>query len=161
MKTCRRWSACKLVGSNSFVQTPIVRPLALGGAEDLRRTMDVVSVETAYQISRRLEWLGKGAFRRQQESTAGMPDVETSTYLTIQHFNITLYDPIDLGVEYRILGQREADDRQQGWLGELSWRVKKHFRFGIGYNFTDFSDDEFSQNDYTVRGWFLRAQGKY
>jgi len=31
----------------------------------------------------------------------------------------------------------------------------------VGYNFTDFSDDEFSNNDYSVKGWFLRLQGTY
>jgi len=41
------------------------------------------------------------------------------------------------------------------------WNVKKHFRVGAGYNFTDFSDDEFSPNDYSVRGWFVRVQGRY
>ena len=74
---------------------------------------------------------------------------------------MNLYKPIDLGVEYRILDNKEADDRRQGWLGEMSWRLRRHLRFGLGYNFTDFSDNEFSQNDYSVHGWFLRVQGMY
>jgi hypothetical protein len=37
----------------------------------------------------------------------------------------------------------------------------ENFRVGAGYNFTDFSDDEFSQNDYSVKGWFFRVQGRY
>jgi hypothetical protein len=41
------------------------------------------------------------------------------------------------------------------------WKLHKHFRFGVGYNFTDFSDSEFSTNDYKVDGWFLRVQGRY
>jgi hypothetical protein len=131
------------------------------GLQDGERTQEVISVESALRISHRVEWLAKVAFRRQEERVPGMSDVETSTYLTIQHFNITLFDPIDLGLEYRIRGQREADDQQRGWLGEVSWRLRRHFRFGVGYNFTDFSDNEFSQNDYSVRGWFIRAQGKY
>ena len=43
----------------------------------------------------------------------------------------------------------------------MTWKVNSAFRLGGGYNFTDFSDDEFSQNDYSVKGWFIRVQGKY
>jgi hypothetical protein len=57
--------------------------------------------------------------------------------------------------------QKEADDRRQGWLSELTWELMRHFRIGVGYNFTDFSDNEFSQNDYSVQGWFFRVQGRY
>ena len=69
--------------------------------------------------------------------------------------------PVDVGLGYRMLRQREADDLLQGWLTEVSGRVQRHLRLGIGYNFTDFSDDEFSQNDYSVHGLFLRLQGIY
>ena len=37
----------------------------------------------------------------------------------------------------------------------------EHLMLGIGYNFTDFSDDELSANDYSLQGWFLRVQGRY
>ena len=86
---------------------------------------------------------------------------ESDTYLVIQRFNVVLKGPFDLGLEYRVLAQREADDRRQGWLTEFSWRVKRSLRLGVGYNFTDFSDNEFSQNDYSVGGVFLRIQGLY
>jgi hypothetical protein len=64
-------------------------------------------------------------------------------------------------MEYRILFQKEADDKRQGWLMELMWEATKNLRLGIGYNFTDFSDNEFSDNDYSVQGGFFRIQGKY
>jgi len=72
-----------------------------------------------------------------------------------------VHRPIDLGIEYRILAERPTDDRRQGFLTELMWVLHKNFRVGGGYNFTDFSDNEFSSNDYSVRGWFLRAQVRY
>ena len=65
------------------------------------------------------------------------------------------------GVEYRTLRQKETFDRRQGWLGEAFWKIQRNFRLGIGYNFTDFSDNEFSQNDYSTEGWFIRVQGMY
>ena len=94
-------------------------------------------------------------------SGAGQPGGESDTYLAVQRFNVTIWRPIDMGFEYRTLQQRQADDKKSGWLGEVMWNVKKHFRVGAGYNFTDFTDDEFSQNDYSTRGWFVRVQGRY
>jgi hypothetical protein len=60
-----------------------------------------------------------------------------------------------------MLSQREAADRRRGWMNELTWDPARHVRVGAGYNFTNFSDDEFSRNDSSVRGWFLRLQGRY
>ena len=64
-------------------------------------------------------------------------------------------------MEYRILRQNLANDQLQGWLTEISWEPIDHLRVGVGYNFTDFSDDEYSDNDFSVQGWFFRLQGKY
>ena len=72
-----------------------------------------------------------------------------------------VHGPLRYGLEYRVLGQHEARDRRQGWLNELTWDLTRNMRVGGGYNFTDFSDSEFSKNDYSVRGWFIRAQGRY
>jgi uncharacterized repeat protein (TIGR01451 family) len=137
------------------------RPLNVGGGDPTRTTMDVVSLETAFDLNRRVEWLTKEAFRLQREEADGLPAVETESLLTIQRFNVNLWKPIDLGAEYRILTERESSDQRQGWLSELTWKLMENFRVGAGYNFTDFSDDEFSQNDYSVKGWFFRVQGRY
>ena len=123
--------------------------------------MGVFSVDTAYQATRRMEWVAKLAARTRTERVTDLPAVDSETYLTVQRLNFNLWKPLDLGVEYRILGQRQLRDRRQGWLGEVSWRVLRQFRVGVGYNFTDFSDNEFSDNDYSVEGLFLRLQGMY
>jgi hypothetical protein len=44
---------------------------------------------------------------------------------------------------------------------ELSRKLGRHIRLGAGYSFTDVSDDELSSNDYSVRGWYLRFQGRH
>ena len=137
------------------------RPITPGALESSDTMMEVFSMGTVFDVTRRVEWLGKGALRRQEERVGDLPRVETKTYLTIQRLNFNVWKPIDLGLEYRILTQREADDRREGWLGELTWEVIRSFRVGVGYNFTDFSDDEFSNNDYSVEGWFFRVQGRY
>jgi len=46
-------------------------------------------------------------------------------------------------------------------LSEAMWSFTKYFSAGVGYNFTDFSDEMTSSNDYRMQGWFLRVQGRY
>jgi hypothetical protein len=87
--------------------------------------------------------------------------VDNQIGLLIQRFNYNFYKKFELGAEYRIRSQSLANDQEQGWLLEFMWRPVKQLRLGVGYNFTDFSDDEFSSNDFSVRGWFFRLQGAY
>ncbi|MCP3978221.1 MAG: DUF11 domain-containing protein, partial [bacterium] len=137
------------------------RPLSLAGFERTDRRMDVVSLETSIQVMRRLEWVTKSAARFEVESVGELSSIDSDTILAIQRLNVDVWRPFDLGVEYRILAQDQSDDQREGFLAEFGWSFKRHVRFGLGYNFTDFSDNEFSQNDYSVQGWFIRVQGMY
>jgi uncharacterized repeat protein (TIGR01451 family) len=128
--------------------------------DDLIAESEVLSVEWSHQVTPDLEWVGKQAFKNRVETTPGAGDVETETSLTIQRLNYNFYKDFELGAEYRVLAQQDSDQRD-GWLLEFMWRPIDHLRIGVGYNFTDFSDDEFSNNDYSVKGWFLRLQGAY
>ena len=85
----------------------------------------------------------------------------SNTWLSIHRLNYHFIKDWDVGAEYRSLVQRQANDQRNGWLTELMWRANHNVRLGVGFNFTDFSDNEFSENDYSVYGWFLRLQGKY
>jgi uncharacterized repeat protein (TIGR01451 family) len=123
--------------------------------------MDVVSAEGTIDLNAIVQWSGKGAVRAMRARPAGLPESRTRTSLWLSRVSTAVRGPLRFGVEYRVLGQREARDRRQGWLNELTWDLTRNMRVGGGYNFTDFSDSEFSKNDYSVRGWFIRAQGRY
>jgi uncharacterized repeat protein (TIGR01451 family) len=137
------------------------RPVSPGQTETTTGLSNVTSLEWSLQLNRSVEWVEKLAYNIKAEGTDSMPAVTTHTSLIITRFNLALGKMIDLGTEYRVLAQREADDQRAGWLTELMWKPSKYIRFGVGYNFTDFSDNEFSHNNYSVRGWFVRLQGKY
>lgn len=123
---------------------------------------DVASLEWSWDVTRDVEWVEKGAVRKKREDDgSGALPLTTHTTLAISRLNIRLWSRIAAGLEYRTLAQREARDRQAGWLAELLWKATPNFRLGMGYNFTDFSDNEFSDNDYSVHGWFFRMQAKY
>ncbi len=137
------------------------RPLNLGLLNSEQTSVDVLSVEWSYELTRKLEWVDKLAFRTKTEETGGFDPFTSHTWLMIHRLNYQFAKEWDVGAEYRSLAQREADDQRDGWLTELMWRANNHVRLGVGFNFTDFSDNEFSDNDYSVYGWFLRLQGKY
>ena len=137
------------------------RPLNLGASEFSVTEADVASLEWSMELNRYMEWVGKEAMKVKTEETGDRPEIKTHTYLTIQRLNLHVTGRIDIGAEYRILKQREADDQREGWLSEVSWKAAKHLRLGVGYNFTDFSDNEFSDNNYSVEGGFVRVQSMF
>ena len=137
------------------------RPLALGAITSAANLTNVISADWSLQFNRHLEWVEKVAAKVRQENSGTEPAYTTHTYLLINRLNYNVWRTIDLGAEYRLLTQREASDRREGWLAEILWKPVKHLRLGVGYNFTDFSDNEFSNNNYSIQGWFMRLQGKY
>ncbi|MGO1002738.1 hypothetical protein, partial [Lysobacter sp. CA196] len=61
--------------------------------------------------------------------------------------------------EYRWLGVRDGGERQ-GFLIGVDRDIGRNFRVGVGYNFTEFSDD-LTNFDYDHKGWFLNLVGTY
>jgi hypothetical protein len=62
-------------------------------------------------------------------------------------------------VEYRWLGVQDGGDRT-GFLLGIDRDIGRNFRIGIGYNFTEFSDD-LTNFDYDHKGVFLNLVGSY
>jgi hypothetical protein len=61
--------------------------------------------------------------------------------------------------EYRWLDVDDGGTRQ-GFLAGVDRDIGRNFRLGVGYNFTEFSDD-LTDFDYDQRGWFLNMTGTY
>jgi hypothetical protein len=129
-------------------------------SDRLPSVSDVLSADWSYEISPRLEWVGKQAIRR-RTTDYGDEQLDSTTMLSIQRLNVTLLRDFVLGLEARRLAADESEDTASGWLGEISWERFEHMRIGIGYNFTDFSDDLLRDRDYSESGVFLRVQGVY
>ncbi|MCK9418782.1 MAG: OmpA family protein [Nitrospirae bacterium] len=134
---------------------------SLAPTQEVKTKTDVFSVEWSAELSRYVEWVEKEAARIKTEKTEDRDPMTTHTYLSIHRLNFHLWKPVDLGIEYRVLWQKEAQDQREGFVTEISWKMVKYLRFGVGYNFTDFSDNEFSDNNYSVHGWFVRLQSLY
>jgi hypothetical protein len=97
----------------------------------------------------------------ESETVGDLPQQDTQTMLSISRLNWNFWRKFGLGLEYRILTQLEPENSQNGWLTELMWEPLDHFRIGVGYNFTDFSDNEFAENDHSYGGAFFRFQVTY
>ena len=137
------------------------RGVTVDAAMAYKSISDVFSAEGSLQLTKKLEWVEKGAYKIKTEDYVDRPSFTGHTLLSIHRLNYHIFKQIDAAAEYRLLWQREARDSRQGWLSEVTWEPISHLRLGVGYNFTDFSDDEFADNNYSVYGWFLRVQGKY
>jgi len=61
--------------------------------------------------------------------------------------------------EYRWLDVK-VGGTQSGYLVGLDRDIGNNFRLGVGYNFTEFSDD-LTNFDYDHKGWFLNMVGTY
>ncbi len=136
------------------------RPTGTGNTDYLDTVLDTISLEWSLQLTRTLEWVEKNALRWKEESSA-TDDFNSRSWLSLHRLNYLFTKSIDTGLEYRRLTESSASGERVGWLSELGWRPKKQVRLGVGYNFTDFSDDERSLNNYSVQGWFVRIQGIY
>ncbi|MBI4388185.1 MAG: hypothetical protein HY582_04000, partial [Candidatus Omnitrophica bacterium] len=91
------------------------------------------------------------------------PDwIHFGTFLAVTRLNFHVTRKWDLAAEYRIrFDHRVMDAMKDGWLVELDREFYEYMRFGIGYNFTDFSDDLRQSNAYSNHGFFTRVSGKF
>ena len=133
-----------------------------GDSLGTQSVLGVAAFEATVRVAPGLEWAGKGAARLEQSGRSGLPLGTGHSTLWASRLDYRIaQQPFRLGVEYRLLQQREAGDTRGGWLQELSYDPGQHMRFGVGYNFSKFSGDPLVQNQNSSRGWFLRAQSRY
>ena len=144
-----------------YTQIENLPPASQSAVRD-RKTDQVLSLQTVVDLHRRLSLTEKYAIRDRAIDQAVLADLKSRLRLWINRFNYHLSDTWDAALEYRtLMMDRGADDSSNGYLFEVNRLFLKHLRVGVGYNFTDFTDNEFSANDYSARGYFFRIQGKY
>ncbi len=129
----------------------------------------ILSFDIAYDISKYFGLAQKFAFKQSRLFTSYGDTVAANTFLTATRVNFHVTRKWDFAVEYRILGQSYAQETlRQGVVVELDREIYEYVRLGIGYNFTDFSDDlRYDQGDVRTtdnlrsNGFFVRMTGKF
>ena len=121
----------------------------------------VLSFEGVYKLDDRWEFAGKLA-RREGEVRHGRGTGDWSDSATTFAAGQVRYDlrwQWHALAEYRMLGVDDGGSRK-GFLVGLDRDINHNLRIGVGYNFTDFSDD-LTNFDYDHKGWFINFVGSY
>jgi hypothetical protein len=121
----------------------------------------VLSLEGIYRLDDRWEVAGKladrwGDYRTGRATGAWLDSRADFVSGQLRYHLIAKWDAL---VEYRWLGVQGGGD-QKGFLAGIDREVGQNFKIGVGYNFTNFSDD-LTHVKYDNKGWFLNMTGYY
>jgi hypothetical protein len=120
----------------------------------------IASLDITYDLTRNFAIGGKYAYRRGEVSLdrANRKFFANDAHLYIIRGDVALTRKWEASVEGRMLDLPDLDERRSGFLAILYRHVGKHFKIGIGYNFTDFSED-LTDLSYDDHGVFLNLLG--
>lgn len=136
---------------------------SLGLNLDFAQRSHVVAVDAIYQLTPRLAVGGKvayrvGSLRPSRDASAPWFSSEATFWALRADYRIVArWDAL---IEVRQLSVREAQDSRLGALAGIYRHVGNNLKIGVGYNFTDYSDD-LTDLSYDERGWFLNIIGKF
>lgn len=127
-----------------------------------RQRSHVLEGDFIYDVNKQLSIGGKYGFRSGQiETVRGSGDFINSTaHLGILRADIHVVDKWDVLLEARALWLEEADQANYGYLAGVYRHINDNLKIGIGYNFSNFSDD-LTDLTYDDEGIFINAIGKF
>ena len=120
----------------------------------------IASVDLTYDVTQNWSVGGKYAYRLGQLSLdRENPDFfDNSAHLFILRNDLRFFKNWEGLVEGRMLALPELKERRGGALLALYRYLGGHFKVGVGYNFTDFSDD-LTDLSYNHQGVFFNLVG--
>jgi len=123
---------------------------------------DILSLDFSYDLSRSLGIGAKYAYRYGQISQDRVNPVffRSDAALYILRLDWHLTHSWDALLEERLLELPQVGDRRHGILAGLYRHVNEFVKLGVGYNFTDFSDD-LTDLDFDSQGFFINIVGKF
>jgi hypothetical protein len=83
---------------------------------------------------------------------------DNSAHLYILRSDVRLFQHWEVSVEGRMLHLPDLDERRSGALLAVYRYLGDHFKVGVGYNFTDFSED-LTDLSYDHQGVFVNLVG--
>ena len=132
-----------------------------GQQNDFQQRSHVFAVDANYDLTARWAIGAKYAHKigeaRQGREEGEWFDSATSLYVVRADWHIIRH--WDFLIEARMLEVKEAQDNRKGFLTAIHRHFGQNIKVGVGYNFTDFSDDLTDLN-YDAKGWFINIVGK-
>mgnify|MGYP001819321302 FL=1 len=128
-------------------------------AEFLQKS-HIAAVDITYDITQNITVGGKYAYRLGQVSLdRDNPEFfDNNASLYVLRGDYRFRENWELLVEGRVLAMSDLDERRSGALAAVSRYIGDHLKIGLGYNFTDFSDD-LTDLSYDHHGAFLNVTG--
>ncbi len=154
-----RWNA--LFKYTYFQDTPTDSQVTASGlAAQYSQRSHVLSADGIYDVLPYLSLGGKFGYRCSQLKVngAGGDWFSSHALLGVARADLHLVRNWDILAEYRSLVATEAEDQRSGVLLAVYYHLNRHIKAGVGYNFTNFSDD-LTDLSYRSHGWFFNVIG--
>lgn len=151
-----RWAA---FGKYTYLYD--VASLGQEGGNRYDQRSQILSFEGITRLDDRWELAGKLATRRGDYRTGRGtgPWLDSSVEFAAIQVRYHLVAKWEGLAEYRWLAVKDGGDKR-GWLVGVDRQIGENFKFGVGYNFTEFNDD-LTELEYDNKGWFLTLSGYY
>jgi outer membrane protein OmpA-like peptidoglycan-associated protein len=133
-----------------------------GALTDYAQKSHVLSVDAIYDLKPWLSIGGKYGFRKSQVKfgrTDGKWE-DSDAHLLIGRLDWHFVHDWDALLEARYLSVEAADDSRTGYLAAIYRHFNNNIKAGVGFNFTDYSDDLTDQS-YKSRGFFVNVISKF
>lgn len=129
---------------------------------DLDERSNIFSLDAVYSLTKKLDIGGKWAYKKAEMKAANDEDewfsAETTLYAISMSYNF--YKNWRISGEYHWLISDTDNEKKEGAMAGIDYDIHENLRIGIGYNFTDFSDD-LRYDDYKAGGVYINIIGRF
>jgi len=132
-------------------------------ASDFEQRSHVVSADVIYDVTPKLAVGGKVGYRLSEirdTTVTGSEFFDSNALLLVGRVDYHVVKDWEFVGEVRHLSVSEAEDSRTGALIGAYKHINQNVKAGVGYNFTDFSDD-LTDLDYDSKGAFFNVIGKF
>lgn len=156
-----RWNA--LFKYTYFFNKPAPEQVSTNNINsDFVQRSHVLSADVNYDWSSRWSFGGKYAFRRGELALDRVDPqyFRSDAHLVVLRADWHVVKYWDFLIEGRHLDLPDANDTRNGFLVGMYRHLGSNFKLGVGYNFTEFSDD-LTDLSFDSQGIFLNVLGKF
>jgi hypothetical protein len=141
---------------------PVGQITGSGQIQSPKQTSTIVSADVNYDLTPRLTVGAKYGYRQGRVSLARQSDtfVSANAHLAVLRLDYNIATKWDALLEGRALWVNETRDQRLGALASVYRHFGNNVKIGIGYSWSDFSDDLTDQS-YSSHGPFVNLIGKF
>ncbi len=141
---------------------PVGQITGSGQTQSPKQSSMIVNIDANYDLSQSLTLGGKYGYRAGRVSLTRDSDIFVSSdaHLAVLRADYHVNREWDVLLEGRALWVSQADDLRTGALGAVYRHLGNNVKVGVGYSFSDFSDDLTDQS-FSSHGPFVNLLSKF